>query len=95
MQGGDNSRLSLLVARGLSRSSHPRRAGLLLQVVREHYLRDDIGCGSHCCKTCNPEEAKLSEIAKRYLVIDTNIALQQVRQPLCLGSPLLIILDCR
>jgi len=49
-----------------------------VKVVREHYLRDDIPCGSFACHTCDEESAKLAEGAKQYLVIDTNIALQQI-----------------
>ena len=29
------------------------RRGNVIKVVREHYLRDDIYCGSSACKDCN------------------------------------------
>lgn len=48
------------------------------QVVREHYLRDDISSGSPLDLECDAESAKLSAEAKQYLVVDTNVALQQV-----------------
>lgn len=44
-------------------------------MVREHYLRDDIPCGSLRCEKCEREKAKLEKDAKEYLVIDTNVAL--------------------
>ena len=28
------------------------RTGKVLKIVREHYLRDDIGCGSEACNDC-------------------------------------------
>lgn len=49
-----------------------------MQVVREHYLRDDISSGSPLDPECDAESAKLSADAKQYLVVDTNVALQQV-----------------
>jgi exosome complex exonuclease DIS3/RRP44 len=49
-----------------------------LQVVREHYLRDDIYSGSPLDPECPPEAAKLSGEAPHYLLIDTNVALHQV-----------------
>jgi exosome complex exonuclease DIS3/RRP44 len=48
------------------------------QVVREHYLRDDIYSGSPLDAQCDPESHKLSPEAPHYLVIDTNIALHQM-----------------
>lgn len=54
------------------------KKGAVVKVVREHYLRDDIWCGSFCCSKCDHETAKLAEGAKTYLVIDTNVALQQI-----------------
>ena len=48
------------------------------QVVREHYLRDDIQSGSPLDPRCDPEAAKLAADAPHYLVVDTNIVLQQV-----------------
>jgi len=48
------------------------------QVVREHYLRDDIYSGSPLDPDCDPSAYKLSADAGTYLVIDTNLALHQV-----------------
>ena len=60
----------------------------LYQTVREHYLRDDIYCGSKTCMKCKArprdmvldmEDAKSSLIPSPYfLVLDTNIILDQV-----------------
>ena len=50
------------------------------QVVREHYLRDDISSGSPLDPESDADTAKLSADAKQYLVVDTNIVLQQVIQ---------------
>lgn len=49
-----------------------------LQVVREHYLRDDIYSGSPLDPACPQEHHKLSLSASTYLVIDTNIVLHQI-----------------
>lgn len=57
--------------------------------MREHYLRDDIYCGSEFCKQCNhePHDKVLSEqpISKsslypfhHYLVLDTNAVLDHI-----------------
>lgn len=54
------------------------RKGKLVKVVREHYLRDDIWCGSVLCKQCQQTEHKLTDEAKEYLVIDTNVVLHQM-----------------
>lgn len=58
------------------------------QIVREHYLRDDIGCGSKVCKKCKhndekPLEENISVVNtgfsdKHYLLVDTNVVLHQV-----------------
>lgn len=48
------------------------------QVVREHYLRDDIYSGSPLDPECDPSAYKLSPDAPHYLVIDTNVALHQM-----------------
>ena len=62
----------------------------LYQTVREHYLRDDISCGSKTCMKCKArprdmildmedDGAKSSLIPSPYfLVLDTNIILDQV-----------------
>uniref|UniRef100_A0A7I4B4B4 Uncharacterized protein n=1 Tax=Physcomitrium patens TaxID=3218 RepID=A0A7I4B4B4_PHYPA len=49
-----------------------------MQVVREHYLRDDIACGALFCATCDKSRAKLRETARNIIVIDTNVALHQM-----------------
>ena len=48
------------------------------QIVREHYLRDDIQSGTPLDPKCPQDSQKLSKDARHYLVVDTNIALQQV-----------------
>lgn len=58
------------------------------QIVREHYLRDDIGCGSKVCKKCKHNDEKPLEentsvvntgfSDKHYLLVDTNVVLHQV-----------------
>merc|ERR1719435_282852 len=58
-------------------------------VVREHYLRDDIWCGSLLCQQCDqePENCRLEKkpiprsslvVEPHYLVVDTNIVLDQI-----------------
>ncbi|XKL62471.1 hypothetical protein PGB90_002304 [Kerria lacca] len=66
------------------------KRGNILKIVREHYLRDDIGCGSRICKKCAiiNENAILddklsSSISKayvnpHYLIVDTNVVLHQI-----------------
>ena len=54
------------------------KKGKVLKVVREHYLRDDIYSGSPLDPDCDQSAAKLSASAPHYLVVDTNIVLQQV-----------------
>lgn len=64
------------------------KTGNVLKVVREHYLRDDIWCGSKLCKKCK-HEAPILEISPKspselftsphYLVPDTNVVIHQVR----------------
>lgn len=63
------------------------RKGSIIKVVREHYLRDDIWCGSQACSQCNQQELILekspssgSDICKfpHYLLPDTNVVLHQV-----------------
>lgn len=49
-----------------------------LQIVREHYLRDDIYSGTPLDPECDAASHKLSPSAPHYLLIDTNIALHQV-----------------
>ncbi len=54
------------------------KKGKVLKVVREHYLRDDIYSGSPLDPECDQDAAKLSASAPHYLIVDTNIVLQQV-----------------
>lgn len=61
----------------------------MFQIVREHYLRDDIWCGSEVCHECfqKPNEVILSDGNSlkstifdfpHYLIFDTNIILNQI-----------------
>ncbi len=50
-----------------------------VQVVREHYLRDDISCGALFCPECDTSKAALRQTAENILVVDTNVVLHQVR----------------
>ncbi|NXU58083.1 RRP44 exonuclease, partial [Turnix velox] len=70
------------------------RAGAVVKVVREHYLRDDIPCGASHCRLCPPLpaeppaaaglEAQPSGAASslcpspHYLLPDTNLLLHQI-----------------
>ena len=54
------------------------------QVVREHYLRDDIWSGSPLDPECDPAAAKLAPDAQHYLAVDTNVVLSQASCNLCL-----------
>lgn len=65
------------------------KRGNILKIVREHYLRDDIWCGSVLCKTCSMKEREktlekdLDHSSSlfsfpHYLVLDTNIVLDQI-----------------
>lgn len=70
------------------------RAGAVVKVVREHYLRDDIACGAAACRLCTPApagsgsapglEARPSGPASslcpgpHFLLPDTNLLLHQV-----------------
>lgn len=55
------------------------RKGNVFKVVAEHYLRDDIWCGSALCTECKHGEggAALGR-GKRLLVLDTNVCLHQI-----------------
>nr|XP_017212109.1 exosome complex exonuclease RRP44-like isoform X2 [Danio rerio]XP_021332783.1 exosome complex exonuclease RRP44-like isoform X2 [Danio rerio] len=64
------------------------RSGGVLKIVREHYLRDDIWCGSEVCKECKDEAPVLQEETciesnlcpyPHYLIPDTNVVLHQFR----------------
>uniref|UniRef100_A0A3Q2Q0V1 DIS3 homolog, exosome endoribonuclease and 3'-5' exoribonuclease n=1 Tax=Fundulus heteroclitus TaxID=8078 RepID=A0A3Q2Q0V1_FUNHE len=63
------------------------RSGGVLKVVREHYLRDDIWCGSETCAECKQDSTVLQRDAcmesslcpyPHYLVPDTNVVLHQI-----------------
>ncbi|KAM9021564.1 exosome complex exonuclease RRP44 [Ara ararauna] len=68
------------------------RAGAVVKVVREHYLRDDIPCGAAACRLCPPRtgapapglEARPGGAASslcpgpHYLLPDTNVLLHQI-----------------
>ena len=64
------------------------KSGGVLKIVREHYLRDDISCGSPLCSLCEEqniyplEEAPESDSSlvpvPHYLVPDTNVVLHQI-----------------
>lgn len=66
------------------------RAGGVMKIVREHYLRDDIGCGAPGCSACDgahegpvlepqPQDPA-STLCPRphYLLPDTNVLLHQI-----------------
>lgn len=57
------------------------KQGKVVKVVREHYLRDDIWSGSPLDPDCDPSAHKLAADADHYIVVDTNVALQQVLHP--------------
>jgi exosome complex exonuclease DIS3/RRP44 len=59
------------------------------QIIREHYLRTDIWCGSSCCIICPHEKHDLilsdqpdtrSSLIEgsHYILIDTNVVLDQI-----------------
>ncbi|KAM9454993.1 exosome complex exonuclease RRP44 [Clarias gariepinus] len=63
------------------------RSGGVLKIVREHYLRDDIWCGSEVCSECKDEAPVLQRHAciesnvcsfPHYLIPDTNVVLHQI-----------------
>uniref|UniRef100_A0A674C271 Protein DIS3 homolog n=1 Tax=Salmo trutta TaxID=8032 RepID=A0A674C271_SALTR len=63
------------------------RSGGIMKIVREHYLRDDIWCGSEVCTECKQEESVLQKDAciesnlcsfPHYLLPDTNVVLSQI-----------------
>ncbi|KAM7385436.1 hypothetical protein PAMP_001519 [Pampus punctatissimus] len=62
------------------------RSGGVMKVVREHYLRDDIWCGSEVCSECKQESTVLQRDSciesnlcsyPHYLLPDTNVVLHQ------------------
>ena len=63
------------------------RKGGIIKIVREHYLRDDIWCGSAVCDQCDHEKTVLTESpglksnlcgCQHYIIPDTNVVLHQV-----------------
>ena len=63
------------------------RSGGVMKIVREHYLRDDIWCGSEICTECKQESTVLQRdsciesdlcSSPHYLLPDTNVVLHQV-----------------
>lgn len=63
------------------------RSGGVVKIVREHYLRDDIWCGSEICADCSQETTVLQKDAyiesslcyyPHYLIPDTNVVLHQI-----------------
>ncbi|XP_076634514.1 exosome complex exonuclease RRP44-like protein Dis3 [Colletes latitarsis] len=66
------------------------KGGNVFKTVREHYLRDDINCGSKACDKClyrnrniilddEDTSAKSSKLSHPYyLLLDTNIVLDQI-----------------
>ena len=73
------------------------KRGNVVQVVKEHYLRDDIGCGINPCPKCvrtsdsgpwlsNGQTANSNYTQEHYLIPDTNVIIQQVHPivpPIC------------
>ncbi|CAN9499678.1 unnamed protein product [Ophioblennius macclurei] len=63
------------------------RSGGVVKIVREHYLRDDIWCGSEVCSECKQESTVLQRETcvesnlcsyPHYLIPDTNVILHQI-----------------
>ncbi|KAL5063563.1 hypothetical protein RYX36_025300 [Vicia faba] len=54
------------------------KGGKVMKQVREHYLRDDIYCGTPSCTVCDSSGARLSDSASTILVVDTNVVLNQI-----------------
>ncbi|XP_075146089.1 exosome complex exonuclease RRP44-like protein Dis3 [Haematobia irritans] len=65
------------------------KRGNILKIVREHYLRIDLGCGSDICHRCQQEEDGVPLRGDRmnrsslfdfphYIVLDTNVVLHQI-----------------
>jgi exosome complex exonuclease DIS3/RRP44 len=48
----------------------------VLKVVREHYLRDDIWCGSSYCTECH-QDSPILATSTHYLIPDINVVLHQ------------------
>ena len=65
------------------------KKGGIMKIVREHYLRDDIWCGSSVCDNCEQDKTVLEELpdpisslckSPHYIIPDTNVVLHQVRR---------------
>ena len=63
------------------------KRGAVIKIVREHYLRDDIWCGSELCELCQQESPILQREPHidsalcnfpHYILPDTNVLLHQV-----------------
>lgn len=64
------------------------KKGSILKIVREHYLRDDISCGSSACEFCTHERGPSLEAQptnpshkyknQHYIIPDTNVVIHQV-----------------
>ncbi|KAG0315372.1 exosome catalytic subunit dis3 [Dissophora globulifera] len=62
------------------------KAGKVVKVVKEHYLRDDIWCSAEACKVCGHTETLLSATPStnklfplpHYIIPDTNIFINQI-----------------
>lgn len=63
------------------------KKGNVLKVVREHYLRDDIWCGSELCRKCKheapnlelcPQSSSTLFTSPHYIIPDTNVVLHQM-----------------
>lgn len=65
-------------------TKRPSQQQKVKTVVKEHYLRDDIWCGSALCEKCKQDETKLTggelqgNTQLTYLVLDTNVILHQM-----------------
>jgi len=58
------------------------RRGNVIAVAREHYLRDDIGCGSALCRTCQGFEngtqvGSLGALSSTYVIPDARTTIDQ------------------
>ncbi len=66
------------------------RRGHVLKITHELYLRTDITCGSYACQQCQIDQSTILDkqmnnannlVANgHYLLVDTNIVLQQVKK---------------
>ena len=63
------------------------KRGGIIKIVREHYLRDDIWCGSEMCSLCEHDSPVLQSCVSsnsalcpypHYIIPDTNVVLHQV-----------------